>query len=89
MNQTAETCTIAGTTYTVEEYAQGVPVIELKMMSDYKWQLRCLQSRLQHPELYDGEDVQQTTAKLVQWLKEHSTEALSLETSAAFALLQR
>ncbi len=64
MNQTAETCTIAGTTYTVEEYAQGVPVIELKMMSDYKWQLRCLQSRLQHPELYDGEDVQQTTAKL-------------------------
>ena len=39
MNQTAETCTIAGTTYTVEEYAQGVPVIELKMMSDYKWQL--------------------------------------------------
>lgn len=89
MNQTAETCTIAGTTYTVEEYAQGVPVIELKMMSDYKWQLRYLQSRLQHPELYDGEEVQQTTAKLVQWLKEHSTEALSLETSAAFDLLQR
>lgn len=49
-----------------------VPLIDVPMMDDYEWQLSCLESRLRHPEAYTQlENVEETVAKLRQWLKEH------------------
>lgn len=50
-----------------------VPVIDLNQMSDYQWQLGCLNDRLEHPEKYAaiGEDVEKAVARLRAWLKEH------------------
>lgn len=75
-NATAEI--IPGVFLPVKEYAilsgsgQAVPVIET--MSDYKWQLNCLNSRLKNPEKYreGGEDVEAVIAKIRQWLQEHT-----------------
>ncbi len=53
----------------------SVPLVDIPMMSDYRWQLGALQSRLEHPELYEGkEDVSATIEHLRQWLKEHEGE---------------
>lgn len=42
------------------------------MMSDYTWQLGALKSRLEHPEVYaQFEDVEETVARLRQWLAEN------------------
>lgn len=44
------------------------------MISDYKWQLQALQSRLDDPEMYRtglGEDVEAVIAQLRKWLEEH------------------
>lgn len=54
-----------------------VPMVDIPMMSDYKWQLQSLQSRLENPELYRrvlGEDVEAVIAQLRKWLEEHSDE---------------
>lgn len=75
-NATAEI--VPGVFLPVKEYAilpgsgQAVPVIET--VSDYKWQLDCLNSRLKNPEQYrkGGEDVEAVIAKLRQWLQEHT-----------------
>lgn len=69
---------IPGVFLPVKEYAilsesgQAVPVIET--MSDYKWQLNCLNSRLRDPERYraGGEDVEAVITKLRKWLQEHT-----------------
>lgn len=54
----------------------SVPLVDIPMMSDYRWQPGALQSRLEHPEVYeDKEDVQATIEYLRQWLKEHESEA--------------
>lgn len=76
-NATAEI--VPGVFLPVKEYAilpgsgQAVPVIET--ISDYKWQLDCLNSRLKNPEKYreGGEDVEAVIAKLRQWLQEHAS----------------
>ncbi len=82
--ENATTEIVPGVFLPVKEYAilpesgQAVPVIET--MSDYKWQLNCLNSRLKNPEKYreGGEDVEATIAKLRQWLwqwiEEHKNE---------------
>jgi hypothetical protein len=69
---------IAGKEYPVRDYienkqGQKAPLVELPMMSDYKWQLSCLNSRLNNPEIYreTGEDVEAVIKKLRQWLKDH------------------
>lgn len=43
-----------------------VPLVDIPMMSDYKWDLECLESRKKHPEVYRkmGEDVEAVIAKL-------------------------
>ena len=52
-----------------------VPLVDIPMMTDYQWQLSCLKSRLQHPEVYaQFENVEETVAKLHQWLKENTPE---------------
>ena len=49
-------------TGTVEHEVLGaVPVVDIRLMSDYKWHVSCLKSRLEDPELYRrvlGEDVE-------------------------------
>ena len=49
-----------------------IPVVDIPMMDDYRWKLRCLESRLEHPEWYAPfEDVEKVVAQLRRWLAEH------------------
>lgn len=43
-----------------------LPVVDTPMMSDYKWYLSCLNSRLENPDMYRtaGEDVEAVIAEL-------------------------
>lgn len=43
-----------------------LPLVDIPMMSDYKWHLSCLNSRLEYPEMYRaaGEDVEAVIAEL-------------------------
>lgn len=44
-------------------------------MTDYKWQLRSLESRLKHPDSYARfEDVEEVKQKLIQWLTDNEPE---------------
>lgn len=53
----------------------SIPVLNLKQMSDYQWQLNCLNDRLEHPEKYaDSENVEETIEHLHKWLAEHQVE---------------
>lgn len=51
----------------------AVPLVDIKMMSDFKWQYLSLMSRIESPEGYEsrGEDVPAVIEKLKQWLREH------------------
>lgn len=62
---------IDGKAYTVKGCTNGVPNIDFKFGSDYDWQLKCLKSRLEHPELYKCENVQKRITHLRKWLEEH------------------
>lgn len=50
-----------------------LPLVAVPMMSDYKWQLKALEDRLVDPEKYRaiGENVEEATAQLREWLEEH------------------
>lgn len=75
------TIEIGGRTFPIVGYAryketgETIPLVDIPLMSDYKWQLSSLQSRLDHPEWYAaiGEDVDTTIAQLRRWLEKHST----------------
>ncbi len=91
-----ETIEIGGRTFPVQGYitrpstGESVPLVDLPMMSDYRWQLRALQSRLENPELYRanlGEDVEAVIAGLRRWLKEHIAEATPAESEEAARVL--
>ena len=48
------------------------PVVDILLCSDYGWQLDALESRLQHPERYEGfEDVTATVTRIKAYLEEH------------------
>ena len=48
-----------------------VPLVDIPMMSDYKWQEMALQSRMRNPEYYrETEDVEATIARLQKWLED-------------------
>lgn len=73
------THTVAGKEFPVIGYTdlngKAVPLVDIPSMSDYKWQLMCLQSRIENPELYsDTEDVAATIERLKKWLAEHTPE---------------
>ncbi len=56
-----------------------IPIADIPMMSDYKWQLNCLNDRLEHPEKYSKtENVEETIKKLKQWLAAHEPVGMSL-----------
>lgn len=54
----------------------SVPVLNIKQMSDYQWQLNALNSRLEHPEYYaDSENVEEHIEYLRKWLEENKDKA--------------
>ena len=66
-----ETMNIGGREYPVVGFVEDkrfgkLPLVDIPMMSDYQWHLRCLENRLENPEVYrqSGEDVEATIAKL-------------------------
>lgn len=54
-----------------------VSLVDVPMMSDYKWQLLCLKDRMEHPEKYDKtENVAETIANIIKWLSENASKTL-------------
>lgn len=54
-----------------------VPMLEVELMSDIKWQRKSLEDRLLRPEIYEkyvGEDVPAVIRKLEKWLYENDPE---------------
>jgi len=48
--------------------------MKFRLMSDYEWQLKCLESRLQHPEWYEQEeDVAEAVRVLKKYLAHNKT----------------
>ena len=74
-----QTYCVAGTVYPVTEHSELpsgklVPVVDMPMTTDKKWQRSALQSRMQHPAYYAGsEDVQKAIEHLQAWLSEHTS----------------
>lgn len=59
-----------------------VPLLDIRMMSDFTWQLGALEGRLADPEGYArvlGEDVAAVIAILRQWLRENLDQATAEE----------
>ena len=56
-----------------KETPGAVPLLDIKSMSDFKWQYGCLMSRIEHPEHYKDidTDVNAVIEKLKQWLIDH------------------
>ena len=78
-----DTYTISGRKYKVEEYVKVknkdtqeqylLPLVDIPMASDYKWQSDALESRLKHPEWYEkDENVSEVIERLKAWLSEHT-----------------
>lgn len=78
-----DTYTISGRKYKVEEYVKVknkdtqeqyfLPLVDIPMVSDYKWQSDALESRLKHPEWYEkDENVSEVIERLKAWLSEHT-----------------
>lgn len=61
----------------------AVPLVDIKMISDFKWQYSCLLSRLEHPEHYRDidADVKVVIERLKQWIREHIEFIKDLEPS--------
>ncbi len=47
------------------------PLVDIPMLSDYKWQLDCLNDRLEHPERYKDENLPEVIERLKLWLQTH------------------
>ena len=64
---------------TVEHEVLGaVPVVDIRLMSDYKWHVSCLKSRLENPEAYRemfGEDVEAVIDQLRATIAEYEKAA--------------
>lgn len=84
-----ETYEIAGKSYPVVGYAKQpgygrMPIVDVPMMSDYRWQLMALESRLRDPEGY----VQAEVERLKSWLLEHIAWAKTEEAERVLQLLK-
>lgn len=65
-----------------ENTEEKYPIVDIPMMSDYKWQLESFRSRLKHPEVYReflGEDVELVVSRLMSWLLSHGATMEELE----------
>lgn len=58
-----------------------LPLVDIPMTSDYKWQLTCLKDRLDCPDVYSDIDdnVHDAVCRLKNWLEEHKTQATEKE----------
>lgn len=67
---------------------QNIDLPVFDTMTDYKWQLRGLQSRLKHPESYAKfEDVEESKRHLMQWLTENEPEPKEAHLKSEFEKL--
>ncbi len=81
------TMTIGGKRYPVTATIRSkmfgeVPLVDIPMMSDFKWQLTALEGRLKDPEGYAktfGGDIEVVIANLRAWLQEHLDQATPWE----------
>ena len=77
-----ETYEIGGKAYPVSGYTETksgrkVPVLNVKWMSDIKWQRMALEDRIKRPQIYariGGEDVPKVIAHLEAGLSENDSE---------------
>ena len=76
--EASETYNINGQDFPIVGYykvnGQTVPLVDIPPMSDYKWQLDCLNDRIKNREIYETllhEDVDAEIEKLKKWLAEH------------------
>lgn len=71
MNIGGQSCPVIGQ-ITTKEFGT-LPLVAVPMMPDYKWQQKALEDRLEDPEKYRaiGENVEEATAQLREWLEEH------------------
>ena len=56
------------------EVIEGVgafPILDMPLVSDYRWQLNALESRLRHPEFYAEEDLPATIERLRAYLEKN------------------
>jgi len=50
------------------------PLLDIPMMSDYQWQLGCLQGRIEQRHLYENhENVDEVIEKIKKYIIEHTT----------------
>ena len=59
------------------EAIEGVgvfPILDIPQVSDYKWQLDALESRLRHPEYYAEEDLPAAVERLKAYLEKNREE---------------
>ena len=61
-------------------HGKNIPIIDVPLTADFKWQYNALIDRIQYPEKYrsSGENVDETIDKLLKWINKHSTEAAEL-----------
>lgn len=56
---------------------ENVPLVDIPQVSDYQWQLDCLNDRIEHPEKYEStENIEEVKARLRKWLSEHEDKKL-------------
>lgn len=69
---------------------QNIDLPVFDTTTDYKWQLRGLQSRLKHPDSYARfEDVEDVKRHLIQWLTENNPEPKEARLKAEFEAIIR
>lgn len=54
-----------------KETPGAAPLLDIKMMSDFKWQYLCLMSRIEHPENYKNSDIAKSIDRIKRWLIDH------------------
>lgn len=60
---------------TSHQDSKALPVADIPLMSDYRWQEMCLEDRVNNPEKYpDKEKLARDIEKLTSWLEEHKKE---------------
>lgn len=65
-----------------------IPRVDMPIMSDYRWQMDALKSRLEHPEHYESfEDVPRAIERLRRWLRENERLATPQELLLTHSLL--
>lgn len=66
-----------------------IPIVDVPMTSDYKWQLNCLKSRLIHPEQYEEIDgnVTEVIGRLLEWLRVHAAQATARELKELYEIV--